>query len=452
MAHGNALISSVVYLVRFFCPVGLAALYPRLDPDLPWWQVSRGLCGSRGDHHGCTSFPAEAPIPVGRVAVVSRDAAAGDRAGAVRGSGRGRPLHVPATDRVSALPWRGVWRSACRSSPYRCRVCAFVSALVLALVTGCAWRQTSFWCDSETLLVRTLACTSQNSVAENNLGSALTRRGRTNEAVAHYREALKINDRYAEAHYNLGVALLQNGRPDDAIAEWQKAVEIDHKYAEAYYNLGLTLARRGRFDDAMALFRKALENKPDYVEAYTSLGVVLADRGLLKEAVASYRKALKIDPSCARAHYNFGNALAGQNLLHEAMAEWQMAVNIQPNYADANYNLGQGSMRQGRIDEAIGYYRKALTAAPRTPESSTICASPWRLATDSESRTVSLPRPPHRNPDSKFRPCARRQSSVRSETRANGAQCRPRRRRPENRITRTKGPQDVPKSPPCSLL
>ena len=66
-----------------------------------------GLCGSRGDHHGCASFPADAPLPVGRVVVVSRDAAAGDRVGAVRGSGGRRPLHVPATDRVSHCPGVG---------------------------------------------------------------------------------------------------------------------------------------------------------------------------------------------------------------------------------------------------------------------------------------------------------------------------------------------------------
>ena len=44
-------------------------------------------------------------------------------------------------------------------------------------------------------------------MAHYNLGIALDEKGLIDEAIAEYREALRINPGYAEAHYNLGVAL-----------------------------------------------------------------------------------------------------------------------------------------------------------------------------------------------------------------------------------------------------
>ncbi len=68
---------------------------------------------------------------------------------------------------------------------------AAVSVLAVAWFTVCAWQQTWYWCSSETLWTHTLACTSQNPIAHNNLGLALIGRGQVDEAIDHYHEALK---------------------------------------------------------------------------------------------------------------------------------------------------------------------------------------------------------------------------------------------------------------------
>jgi Flp pilus assembly protein TadD len=41
--------------------------------------------------------------------------------------------------------------------------------------------------------------------------------GRTSDAIDEYKEALRINPDYAEAHNNLGNALVQTGRASEAI-------------------------------------------------------------------------------------------------------------------------------------------------------------------------------------------------------------------------------------------
>ena len=97
---GNALISYVVYLGQVFYPAGLAVPYPRRGLDLPLWQVSGAFLVLAGHHGGGAGLEAESSLPVGRLVVVLGNAAACDRAGPVRVSGDGRPLHVLAADRA----------------------------------------------------------------------------------------------------------------------------------------------------------------------------------------------------------------------------------------------------------------------------------------------------------------------------------------------------------------
>ena len=62
-------------------------------------------------------------------------------------------------------------------------ICGLAAALGLAVLTACAWRQTSFWHDSEMLWTRALACTSKNDIAHNNLGFHFAQIDRTAEAM-----------------------------------------------------------------------------------------------------------------------------------------------------------------------------------------------------------------------------------------------------------------------------
>ena len=97
---GNALISYVAYLGQFFCPRGLGAV---LSPPARACRPGRlpaAILASGCHHGGGDPVAAAASLPAGRLAVVRRDAGAGDRVGAVWRPGRGRPVHLPAADRA----------------------------------------------------------------------------------------------------------------------------------------------------------------------------------------------------------------------------------------------------------------------------------------------------------------------------------------------------------------
>ncbi len=70
-----------------------------------------------------------------------------------------------------------------------------------------------------------------------NLGAALTKQGRTDEAMKHYLEALRIKPDHVDAHYNLGAAFFAKGDIKSAIDHFSKVLKINPDDLYARNNL-----------------------------------------------------------------------------------------------------------------------------------------------------------------------------------------------------------------------
>jgi tetratricopeptide (TPR) repeat protein len=363
-ARGStALVSYVAYLGQFFWPVGLAVLYPHPGDSISVGNAIGALLVLAGISAVAMAFRRRCPYLLvgwlwylGMLVPVSGVAQAGSQARADRFT------YLPQIGLCIALVWGAA--GACRSRPGRRWLGGIGSALVLAALAGCAWRQASFWHDSEILWNRALACTSGNYMAHYNLGLVLAGRHRLGEAIDHYRLAMEIDPQCAESYNNMGVALVQLGRLDEALAQYRQAVAIRPDYAMARCNLGTVLANGGRTGEAIEQFHKALASHPDNALAHCRLGNVLTLLGRLAEASTQYLAALDIDPYDAEAHCNLGDVLARQGRLDEAMAHYQAAVDVQPYNVDAHCRLGNALACGGRFDEAVAEIQRALEIQP----------------------------------------------------------------------------------------
>ena len=112
-------------------------------------------------------------------------------------------------------------------------------------------------------------------------------------------------------HSNLGNALRSQGKLDEAVAAYREAIRLKPDFAEAHVRLGGLLCDEKRdYPAAEAEFREAIRLKPDLAVAYSDLGTALRKHGKLDEAIAAFRETIRLKPDSAEAHYKFGKALA----------------------------------------------------------------------------------------------------------------------------------------------
>jgi tetratricopeptide (TPR) repeat protein len=216
--------------------------------------------------------------------------------------------------------------------------------------------------------VRALGLSPHSPEVSNNLGNALRGLGRPDEALVRYRQAIAEKPDFAEAHSNLGNALRSLGKLEEAAASYRQALQIKPHYAEGWNNLGNALLDLKQTGEAAASYRRALAIKPDFAEAHSNLGTALRRLGQLEEAVASYRRALVAKPDFAGAHSNLGDTLRDLGQLAEAAASCRRATELAPELAGAHNSLGNVLMDLGQLLEAEASYRRALDLRPRFAE------------------------------------------------------------------------------------
>jgi|JI8StandDraft_1071087.scaffolds.fasta_scaffold32174_2 tetratricopeptide (TPR) repeat protein len=347
---------SVMYVLKFFLPIGLSAIYPfpvnRAGIGAPYYlsllvmlvalpallYVCRRL---RPVLFGCAFFFINIVLvlqffPIGQAVMADRY------------------TYVPYIGLLVALTWwldetpqPGEGRGSARF------LIGVVLALLLPLSVYQSWTRTAVWKDSVTLWTDTIArFPNRIAIAHDNLGLALADRGKIEEAIAQHREAIRLNGNYSKAHNNLGAVLAPLGRLDEAIAEYRKALALDARNADAHNNLGAALATQNKFDEAIRHYGTSLELNPNNSAAYNNLGAALANTGRLDEAVGRFRDAVRIKNNYGAAHVNLGIALASQRRFDEAIAHFRTAIQIDDQNGAAHAQLAETLAQSGRYDPA----------------------------------------------------------------------------------------------------
>jgi len=79
------------------------------------------------------------------------------------------------------------------------------------------------------------------------------------KAVEHYRRVLEINPGYVWALNGLGMALAMGGKNEEALAAFRDVVRIEPEMAPGYLNLAIHLERMQRFPEALETYQKFMD-------------------------------------------------------------------------------------------------------------------------------------------------------------------------------------------------
>jgi tetratricopeptide (TPR) repeat protein len=313
------------------------------------------------------------------------------------------PHHIFRADRFLYQPLVGLSIAACglMVQERARRVLIPLLIMVVLAFTGLTLRQLPVWTSSITLFSHCLTLHPADALAHNNLGAALTEKGRLDDAVRHYLEAIRLVPEYAEAFNNLGYAYQALGQNQRAIQCYEKALTLKKTDAEVYHNMGVALdalgradeaadyyhraiadrpsmskslnnlglyeSRQGKLDDAVALYRRALIAQPGFVDAMNNLAVVMEDLGKKTEAEALYRQILEANPRQAETHANLGLILVDAGRTNEGIDHLRRSTELMPSLGVAHYRLAQVLVRTGVHTEAADHYRLAIVANPDDP-------------------------------------------------------------------------------------
>lgn len=170
-------------------------------------------------------------------------------------------------------------------------------------------------------------------------------------------------------HYNLGVVLARKGNFDDAIEHYRTALKIKPDYLEAYYNLGNALARKGDAKAAIYNYRKALQLNPNFFKSYYNIARILSHQGKTGEAIYNYQKALIINSETTQTLYNLSwiYATSRDRKYRNGKKAAKLAEKLciltdyqQPLALDA---LAAAYAETGKFDKAVVTAQKALKLA-----------------------------------------------------------------------------------------
>jgi tetratricopeptide (TPR) repeat protein len=244
-------------------------------------------------------------------------------------------------------------------------ITSLVLILSLSLLTI---QRNTVWANSLSLWEDSLSKSPNSPIAHKNLADALEERGRRDEAIRHYLQALHLKPDYAQAHNNFGLVLASQGKYEEAIDHYYRALRIKNEYSSAHNNLALALLQTGKIEEAARNLYAAVRLKPDWAEAHSNLGNVLFTQGRFNEAVTEYRGALRFKPNQAGIHHNLAMALSRLGRIEEAIEHYSEVVRLQPNSASAHNDLGVALASTANLQGAIEHYTKALEIQPDYPE------------------------------------------------------------------------------------
>jgi tetratricopeptide (TPR) repeat protein len=134
----------------------------------------------------------------------------------------------------------------------------------------------------------------------------LGRQGDHLNAIAQYREALRLSPTLPGAHFQLAEELRTSTDPAlnaQAEGEYKAALKVNPYDSPSWRQLGFVMTAKGDFKAAEEEYRKALALRPRDSDAKTGLAIVLISKNQPDEAISLFESALKDDPTNLVAHY-----------------------------------------------------------------------------------------------------------------------------------------------------
>jgi tetratricopeptide (TPR) repeat protein len=194
-----------------------------------------------------------------------------------------------------------------------------------------------------------------------NLGVIAQERGQHEQAVARFRETLRLQPEFGPAHLLLGVSCLALGKNAEAARELKIAEklmpaepQVHLQLARAYDALGQHFAS---VDQYQQLTRLAPRD-PEYV--------YLLARSWADLSRSSLKEIAKLDSNSVRLHQALSLELWNQGKYDEALSSFQKAADVDPKLPEIHLARSLIYLEQKKYDEALAEIERELSLVPES--------------------------------------------------------------------------------------
>jgi eukaryotic-like serine/threonine-protein kinase len=196
------------------------------------------------------------------------------------------------------------------------------------------------------------------------LGRVYVGRGKYEDAVEQFRQAVNLEPISDEHFTGLAAAYEHLGRLDEAEKAYLQAIKLRPYYSVAYNSAGLFyLLSAARYKQAEEMFRKAVAVAPEDFRGYGNLGSALALQGRYREAIASLQRSVSLRAT-AEGYSNLATAYFGLRRFEDAARNYERALALDNKQYEVWGNLGDAyHWIPGKDGKAEGAYRKAISLA-----------------------------------------------------------------------------------------
>lgn len=201
--------------------------------------------------------------------------------------------------------------------------------------------------------------------------------GRAIEAA---RQAVAANPETVQPRLNLGAALLRADRPEEAMSELEEVLQLSPGHPIAHFNLGATAYRLGDRGEAEKNYAAAVASNPGFKEARFNLANMVRQRGDYAKALEQYEAVIALDPGLDRAPLwravclvELGRHQAALQTLEKDLSNLRNSRVLQLAYTRLLATSKEPKIRQG--ERALQLARSLFRARPQLAEAEAVAAA-----------------------------------------------------------------------------
>ena len=191
------------------------------------------------------------------------------------------------------------------------------------------------------------------------MAQEMARQGNTDGAIAHYREAVKIDPQLPGLRFELAEALnLSSSAADQEQVEkeYQAALSENPFDEKAECRLGEIALRASDLERAAAHYKRALELQPNDADALVGMGRTLTQMHRPADAEPYLKRAAQVEPFTAVTHYRLSQVYRAAGRTAEAqkeLAEFQRLKELKERLKQVYEEMRLQPAKQERLETDV---------------------------------------------------------------------------------------------------